>query len=145
MFSGSSGECKSTTHGSEFRGTSFIKTASGITCQRWDQDSPHNNSYNDDPSKMQKLALQGLWVLFKKQTQVYFYILLVKTGLELVQQWTMCVSFARIGYLQCIVVVPLLSHRKLLQKPRQQDWRPMVLHHRSQWEMGTLCYPQVLW
>ncbi len=81
MFSGSSGECKSTTHGSEFRGTSFIKTASGITCQRWDQDSPHSNSYNDDLSRMQKLGLQGLKVSFRfvtKRELKFICILLVK-------------------------------------------------------------------
>ncbi len=84
LFSPFQGECKSTTHGSEFRGTSFIKTATGITCQRWDKDTPHNNSYNDDPSQMQKLGLQGRWVIFRFNYQKHncsFFIVVDNTRL----------------------------------------------------------------
>ncbi len=52
-------ECKSNVTGVEFRGTSFTKTTSGRTCQKWDQDSPHNHTWNDNPNRILTFALQG--------------------------------------------------------------------------------------
>ncbi len=52
-------ECKNTVMGTEFRGTFFTKTSSGATCQRWDQDTPHESPLNDDPTKLIDLGLQG--------------------------------------------------------------------------------------
>ncbi len=53
-------ECKETVLGTEFRGTTFAKTKTGLSCQRWDSDSPHDHGFNDDPAKMEAGGLEGL-------------------------------------------------------------------------------------
>ncbi len=105
-------ECKISVTGDDFRGTSFTKTASGRTCQRWDLDFPHENELNDDPHKMQELGLQGVNLQSVLGPKLCFHIRISKQGQLVLMWWSISlpvIPFAGMKYSVCCYIEVFLQ------------------------------------
>ncbi len=129
-------ECKETEEGTEFRGTTFSETVTGLTCQRWDQDLPHKSYLNDDPSNMQELGLEGemffpTWSDWNHNITSAYDALSAKNNTEM--QTTSTLEGNWDWFVTQCPLWWFFFCRELLQEPRWGNTWPLVLHHGSQY------------